>query len=388
MPHIEQPDTPEALARVLADASRQKRTTVIRGGGTKSDWARPADDADLELRTGSLKQLIAHRHGDLTATVQSGMTLAAFNAALAAHQQWLPVESAFAGATIGGILATNDSGPLRYRMGTPRDLLIGITLALTDGRLVKAGGHVVKNVAGYDLGKLVTGSHGSLAAIVDATFKLMPLPRASATMVATYVDPAQMARDVASLAASQLEPMAFDLRSDLTVFQLFARFASSPAATNEQINDAKKVLSGGVSVLTGEAEAAMWAEQVRWPWSAPSNGELPTVLRASWLPSKLVDVIAELRDMARDTATSVTLIARASGAGFVRLSGAVETHSTTIGQLRATKVLRNVVVLRAPDSVKREIDVWGPPASAAVATKALKQMFDPNGILNAGRGPI
>jgi glycolate oxidase FAD binding subunit len=388
MSHLEQPETPEAFARLLADASRQKRTTVIRGGGTKSDWARPAADADLELRTGSLNQLLAHRHGDLTATVQSGMTLAAFNAALAAHRQWLPVESAFAGATIGGILATNDSGPLRYRMGTPRDLLIGITLALTDGRLVKAGGHVVKNVAGYDLGKLVTGSHGSLAAIVDATFKLLPVPRASATIVATYVDPAQMARDVATLAASQLEPVAFDLRSDLSVFQVFARFASSPVATNEQVNDAKKLLSGGVSVLTGEAEAAMWDEQVRWPWSAAAAGELPTVLRASWLPSKLVDVIAELRDVARETAAAVTLVARASGAGFVRLNGAVETHSTTIGQLRVTKLLRNVVVLRAPDAVKREIDVWGPPASAAVATKALKRMFDPNGILNAGRGPI
>jgi glycolate oxidase FAD binding subunit len=388
MPYIEQPDTPEALARILADASRQKRTTVIRGGGTKSDWARPAADADLELRTGSLNQLLVHRHGDLTATVQAGMTLAAFNGALAAHKQWLPVESAFAGATIGGILATNDSGPLRYRMGTPRDLLIGITLALTDGRLIKAGGHVVKNVAGYDLGKLMTGSHGSLAAIVDATFKLLPLPRASATMVATYVDPLQMAHDVASLAASQLEPVAFDLRSDLSVFQVFARFASSPAATSEQVNDAKKLLSGGVSVLTGEAEAAMWAEQVRWPWSAPPAGEPPTVLRGSWLPSQLTDVIAELRDLARETTTSVTLIARASGAGFVRLMGAVDTHSTIIGQLRVTKVLRNVVVLRAPESVKREIDVWGPPASAAVATKALKQMFDPNGILNAGRGPI
>jgi glycolate oxidase FAD binding subunit len=388
MSQVEQPETPETFARVLADASRQKRTTVIRGGGTKSDWARPVADADLELRTGRLNQLLVHRHGDLTVTVQSGMTLAALNDTLAAHTQWLPVESAFAGATIGGILATNDSGPLRYRMGTPRDLLIGITLALTDGRLVKAGGHVVKNVAGYDLGKLVTGSHGSLAGIVDATFKLMPLPRASATVVATYVDPAQMARDVASLAASQLEPVAFDLRSDLSVFQLFARFASSPVATNEQVNDAKKVLSGGVSVLTGEAEAAMWAEQVRWPWSAPAEGELPTVLRASWLPSKLVDVIAALRDVARETRTSVMLVARASGAGFVRLKGAAETHGATVGQLRAAKVLRNVVVLRAPEAVKREVDVWGPPASAAVATRALKQMFDPNGILNAGRGPI
>ena len=133
MAHIEQPETPEAFARVLAGASQQKRTTVIRGGGTKSDWARPAAEADLELRTGSLNQLLVHRHGDLTATVQSGMTLAAFNEALSAHTQWLPVESAFAGATIGGILATNDSGALRLRFGALRDLVLGVTVRVSAG---------------------------------------------------------------------------------------------------------------------------------------------------------------------------------------------------------------------------------------------------------------
>ena len=116
-------------------------------------------------------------------------------------------------ATIGGIVATNDAGPLRHRYGTPRDLLIGVTLALTDGRLVKAGGTVVKNVAGYDLGKLVSGSFGTLAAIVDATFKLLPMPQASATL---DVDLRRMAtalaRDVMQhLVASQLEPVAFDV---------------------------------------------------------------------------------------------------------------------------------------------------------------------------------
>ena len=116
----------------------------------------------------------------------AGVPLSRLNTTLAARGQWLPVDSAFAATTVGGMLATNDSGPLRHRFGTPRDLLIGITLALTDGRVVKAGGTVVKNVAGYDLGKLVTGSYGALAAIVDATFKLLPLPHASATLRAVY----------------------------------------------------------------------------------------------------------------------------------------------------------------------------------------------------------
>jgi glycolate oxidase FAD binding subunit len=169
---IVEPDTASGLAAALQRASRDRLVTVLRGGGTKLGWGRRPPPIDLLVSTARLNSLLVHRHGDLTATAHAGVTLAQLNRELARHGQWLPVDSAFDGATIGGIVATNDSGPLRHRHGTPRDLLIGVTLAMPDGRLVKAGGHVVKNVAGYDLGKLVSGSFGSLAAIVDATFKL------------------------------------------------------------------------------------------------------------------------------------------------------------------------------------------------------------------------
>src|SRR5499427_9566622 len=130
-----------------------------------------------------LRRVLAHEHGDMTATVEAGATLRDVNRALARHGQWLPLDPPRADrATIGGILATNDSGPLRHRYGTPRDLVIGVQLATTDGVLSKAGGRVVKNVAGYDLSKLVAGSFGSLAAIVSATFKLAPIPAASKTL--------------------------------------------------------------------------------------------------------------------------------------------------------------------------------------------------------------
>jgi glycolate oxidase FAD binding subunit len=134
------------------------------------------------------------------------------NQALARHRQWLPLDPPFADqATIGGILATNDSGPLRHRYGTPRDLVIGIQLATTDGKLAKAGGRVVKNVAGYDLSKLVTGSFGSLAAIVSATFKLSPIASASKTMVVSLQDGMQLGAAVAHGDGSQLDPMAFEV---------------------------------------------------------------------------------------------------------------------------------------------------------------------------------
>src|SRR5688500_15055182 len=178
-PQVAEPDSPEAFAAVLAHASTEQLATVIRGGGTKLSWGRPPASVDLVISTSRLTRLIAHRHGDLTATVQAGMTRRDLNAALSAERQWLPIESAFSEATIGGMVATNDSGPSRHRNGTPRDLIIGITLALTDGRVVKAGGTVVKNVAGYDLGKLVSGTHGNLAGIVDVACKLVPIAAVS-----------------------------------------------------------------------------------------------------------------------------------------------------------------------------------------------------------------
>jgi glycolate oxidase FAD binding subunit len=387
MSEAAEPQTPEELAAALAGASRGRRSTAIRGGGTKSDWGRPATDPELTVLTGRLNRLVVHRHGDLTATVQAGMRLADFNAELAAYRQWLPVESAFAGTTIGGMVATTDCGPLRHRSGTPRDLLIGITLALTDGRIVKAGGHVVKNVAGYDLGRFVSGSFGTLAAIVDATFKLMPIPQASVTLVASYADAAALARDAAAMAASQLEPAAFDIRVGLSGvgpnLQLLVRFASSPASTEEQANHASALLIGEVSVMTGEAESTLWREQIAAPWSADAGGGLadaPAVIRMGWLPSRLADVIALVRGHA--------LTGRVMGTGLVRLAGDPAGHAAIVERLRASDALRHVVILSGAAALKTQVDAWGPPASAASATRALKQMFDPAGILNAGRGPI
>jgi glycolate oxidase FAD binding subunit len=374
---IAEPQSPEELAGVLAAASRERRTVVLRGGATKLDWARPAPEPDLSVAMTRLNRLIAHRHGDLTATVQAGTTLADFNRELGRYRQWLPVESAFDGATIGGVVATNDCGPLRHRSGTPRDLLIGITLALTDGRIVKAGGHVVKNVAGYDLGKLVSGSFGALAATVDATFKLMPWPQASATLAVTYDNPAALARDAAAVAASQLEPAAFDVAANSSAYQLLVKFASSPAATDAQVDAATTLVSGDVRVVRDEAETEAWRAQVRDPWSGPTSS---TVVRMSWLPSKLVDVLSLIRGHA--------FAGRVMGSGLVRLEGDAATHATIVEGLRRSSDVRHVVLLKASAALKQQVDVWGEPPSSFGATRALKQMFDPAGILNTGRGPV
>src|SRR5436309_1755344 len=206
------PTTAAEVAAALRCAAEARQTMAIRGAGTKSGWGRDGRAADVILDMRSLNRVLAHEHGDMTATVEAGATLRDVNAALAEHRQWLPLDPPFADrATIGGILATNDSGPLRHRFGTPRDLVIGVELVTTDGALAKAGGRVVKNVAGYDLSKLVAGSFGSLAAIVSATFKLAPLPAASKTLVIEASDFDALGRIVGGMMASQLEPLAFEV---------------------------------------------------------------------------------------------------------------------------------------------------------------------------------
>ena len=392
------PESATELAEALAWASGDRLATVIRGGGTKLGWGRVPAAVDLVISTARLNQLVAHRHGDLTATVQAGATLRDVNRELGRQGQWLPVESAFEDATIGGIIATNDAGPMRHRSGTPRDLLIGITLALTDGRLAKAGGIVVKNVAGYDLGKLVSGSCGTLAAIVDATFKLMPLPQATTTLVATYADGDAAARDVAALTASQLEPAACDVRVEIGgpvgraarsgaaagACQLLVRFASSPAATAAQVAGARGLLGGDVTVVTGEDDAAAWSDQLRAPWLAPGM-----VVRLSWLPSALGQVLALVRDVQQAAGGRVTLAGRAGvGAGLLCVDAAAPAQVAAVERLRASESVGHVVVLRGSLELKQRVDVWDSPGSSAAVARALKQMFDPAAILNAGRGPI
>lgn len=382
--HVALPESAEELAQVLAEASRDRQSTVFRGGGSKLGWGRVPGHVDLVIGTAKLNGLIAHRHGDMTVTAQAGMPLATLNQRLAEHRQFLPLESAFDRATVGGIVATNDSGPMRHRFGTPRDLLIGVTLAMTDGRLVKAGGTVVKNVAGYDLGKLVSGSHGTLAAIVDATFKLLPIPLASTTLVATYADGNAVAHDIAALSSSQVELTAFDISaSSEGRWILLLRMASSPAATAALTAEAKRLLSSAPAAVNDDEERVLWEEQIRAPWAGEG-----TIVRLSWLPAKLPAVVALLSRLRQNGCDVATFAARAIGSGLLRLEGEDSTIAAAIGVLRESSDVGHVVVLRATPSLKAKVDVWGPSSGTIEVARTLKRMFDPADILGAGRGPI
>src|SRR5512146_1832754 len=175
---IVEPGTAEQVAEVLAVASGNGLAVAPRGGGSKLAWGNPPRSLDLVLSTRRMAHVVEHAWGDMTATVEAGCTVAEFQRVLAEHGQRLALDPLWPEtATIGGMLATNDSGSLRVRFGSLRDLVIGVTLALADGTLATSGGKVVKNVAGYDLPKLATGSLGTLGVITRAIFRLYPVPK-------------------------------------------------------------------------------------------------------------------------------------------------------------------------------------------------------------------
>ena len=377
------PDTPVEMAEMLRRASEERLSVVIRGAGTKKDWGRTPQRIDAILSTRGLRRVLAHQHGDLTATIEAGAALRDVNLALSLHKQWLPLDPSFAGeATIGGILAANDSGPLRHRYGTPRDLVIGTQVATADGLLAKSGGQVVKNVAGYDLSKLLAGSFGSLAAIATATFKLSPLPAASRTLIAAARDAEELNRLVLEVMASQLEPIAFEIH--VPTFALLLRFASVPAAVEAQVH-AAQVLFGAAKLVEGEAERALWTEHNQRIWAGAG-----AVIRASWLPANVAAAIGELKTSAATTGVLGTeLLGRAAlGTGLIRIDGNANAQARAIDQLRASAWFGNVVLLRGSAELKGLVDVWGSHGDREPLFASLKRAFDPQGILNAGRGPL
>ena len=379
------PASGEALAATLAWASSERLSVRVSGGGTKQDWGAPGGTVDLLLSTAALSGVVEHRHGDLTATVEAGTTLAAVNATLAARGQRLPWDPPWPRqATIGGIVATNDSGPRRHGHGAPRDSIIGVTLARVDGRVAKAGGIVVKNVAGYDLSRLLTGSFGCLGVVLTATFKLAPAPPASRT-VAVAVDTLEDAAPIAAdLAGSTLTPTAVEVA--WAPVRLLVRFESVEASVAQQAEEARALVGarGAAVVLGGEEERAAWNRHAAH-WSQGG-----TLVKLSALPAELFPTLAWLRDRAAADGIELAAAGRAGlGVVDVRLDGPLDEQARLVEDLRERlPVGRGSAVIRRGDpALRRRVEPWGPIGDGMRVMTAIKRQFDPEGLLNAGRGP-
>ncbi len=375
---VHAPETFEDAASALAAASAEGRPVRIAGNQTKPWGAIPAPDpGELALRSTRLDAIVAHNAGDMTATLQAGVTLAAAQRAFATAGQMLALDppSGPGEPTIGGIVATADSGPRHHRYGGPRDLVVGATVALGDGTIARSGGTVIKNVAGYDIAKLLCGSFGTLGLILSVNVRLHPLPPRTVTVVATAHDPARLASAALALAALPAELEALDVAWEEGTGSLLARCggrAQRDTASRATRVAAAMTEQGLTDVAVSEDDEALWERQ-----RAGQRSTHRAVVRVAAAPGRLEGLLRAAQ------AAGGALVGRAAlGHAYVALA------PEAVGTLRAALPARTVSVLHdAPEPARAAIsDPWGEtPAPALALMRAVKARFDPTGTCNPGR---
>jgi glycolate oxidase FAD binding subunit len=391
---VVEPGSKEEVAAALAYANRAELKVIPRGGGTQLALGFPPTGADIVLSLARLNSVLDYVPHDQTVTVQAGMRLAHLQATLAMAGQWLALDPLLAPtATIGGVVATNASGARRLRYGGVRDQIIGVRIATADGELAKGGGKVVKNVAGYDLPKLFTGSLGTLGVIVSATFRVYPLPAASRTVTLRAADPGPLGELALRLVASTLTPTMVDILGPIAPddgFTLAMRFESG--VEQAVVEQAREMLglSGEhghqATILEGQAEAEFWRQVDAG--LAPTDEDQPTaLLKTSLVLTAVAPWLAGLRAEADRRGLGVHSRAHAGhGIAYTRLAGDEAELLASIEALRtaALDARGSLVVQEAPPELLRQVDVWGPSAALGIMRR-VKERFDPNGTLNPGR---
>jgi glycolate oxidase FAD binding subunit len=351
-PAVETPKTAEELARILHEAQAARLGVVPLGGGRASRMGNPVERWDVELHTRHLDRVIEHSQADMVVSVEAGITLEALQSQLARSGQFLPLDPFNSpGHTIGGLLATGWTGPLRLRFGSARDFLIGIRVALPDGRLTTGGGRVVKNVSGYDMMKLHYGALGTLGVIVAASFKVFPRPLHDVTVSNDG------GWDAASEALSTpLAPSAVELASDGRVL---ARYLGSPGAVDRTVS----------SLEWDEVAPEIWEKNAR---SAPD-----TWARISAPRTELRALVDALPKRERWWASP--------GVGVAHW--AVESDAAAVSDVRAKAESAGgtLVMLSASDDLMRHVGAWGTPPPTLPLMQKIKAAFDPDRILNPGR---
>jgi glycolate oxidase FAD binding subunit len=407
-----QPGSYEEAADLLRAAAEDGRRVRFRGGGTKLEWGRPVPGPDLEICTQGLDLVLEHNAGDFTAVLQAGTPLSVAQEVFAGAGQMLALdpplspwgaagddaalEASDAGATIGGIVATNDSGPLRQKYGGVRDLVVGVTVVLSDGTIARAGGKVIKNVAGYDLAKLFAGSFGTLGLIAEITVRLYPRPARTATVIARAEDPAELSGAAAAIAHAPLEADCLDVWWDGSscAGAVLARFGS--ADPGPRVEEAATLLrkAGGLTVEIDDDDESCWEAQ-----RSAQRGDV--VVKVSALPSSLSTAMAAVQELGG------TLVARSGlGIAWIQLptvaqnrnyygqvrsseAGAADTLDAA-GLVAAMEELRRrlapapFVVLDAPTEVRHALDPWGSETGPVELMRKVKERFDPAGVCAPG----
>ena len=379
---VVEPGTPEELASVLKTATAADLHVSPRGGATKMEWGNPPRSGEVIVSTRRLNRVVEHAWADMTATVEAGCTFQRLQQTLAEHNQRLALDPQWPErATVGGILATNDSGSLRIRFGAMRDLIIGITLALPDGTLAKSGGKVVKNVAGYDLPRLATGSLGTLGVITQAIFRLHPAPRETRILSFSARDNGAMNALLLSIQDSRLVPTGLQVRAgDSAPPEIDVRFEGTAAGCEEQIGQVLR-LAAGTAQIEPRAEVSD-SRALLWSGNEPS-----LVGKFSLLPASLGVFFGTVGKASERLHLSWRAVAQAVGVGLFRLEGSSSALLTALQDLRQhlEQSRGSLSILHCPPEVKSKTDVWGSGGDALPLMRNIKAQFDPTATLNPGR---
>jgi glycolate oxidase FAD binding subunit len=367
------------ISQILRFADANAISVTPCGSGTKQGWGNPVAPG-IRLLLSRMNTLREHPWQDMTSTVEAGCTWAEMQKELAQHGQMVALDPLWPErATVGGTVSTNDSGALRLKYGGLRDLIIGMTIVLADGTIAKTGGKVVKNVAGYDLHKLMTGSFGTLGVITEVNFRLYPAETEARTWTATAPDALQFADPLRILLDSQMTPSSIQLRADKLKCSLDVRIATRPEAFDEQAARLRKIF--------GQIELS---DSVNEVWQARQqlfNHDERVILKASMLSSDVCSVSSEFQHLAAKQEFEFDLTAQAIGLMTVALKVNADAVPGLLEQLRARLKASggSVIALRVPESLRAGLDVWGCDSSALLLMREIKRRFDPNRTLNPGR---
>jgi glycolate oxidase FAD binding subunit len=379
---VAEPDNEKQLANALSLANDAEMAVIPRGGATKLDWGNPPKKAELILSTARLNRIVEHAWADLTVTVEAGCTLQSLQQTLAQHGQRLAFDGLWPErATIGGVLSTNDSGALRLRFGALRDLIIGVTIALPDGTLASSGGKVVKNVAGYDLPKLVTGAFGTLGVITRAVFRLHPLPRAAKTFSFIAENISAMQRCILAIQDSQLAHTSLQIRcaaGERPAADIL--FEATDAGLAAQESHLCKLLG---SARAEESSGNIWNARQDL-WNSPTNSTLMT--KISLLPTDVAKTLDSLKAVCDSRKVHWQIVLQATGIGMLRLEADPSGLSEATEQFRTELQSRGgaLIVLRRPPEL-HSVDAWGNVGDDVGLMRAVKHQLDPKNTLNPGR---
>jgi glycolate oxidase FAD binding subunit len=362
------PGNTDEVAAILRFAQENHFAVVPWGGGTKQGWGYAVAPAVI-LETHRLNALREHTWQDMTCTVEAGCTWASLQSALAQHGQCVALDPLWPErATVGGVVATNDSGALRLRYGSLRDLIIGMTIVLADGTIAHTGGKVVKNVAGYDLHKLMTGAFGTLGVITSVNFRLHSIPQSTQSFTFSAPSPKPLGAWMLKLLHQQLSTLSIQLRGTAEGFHLDIQLASLPEVLRTQADLLESL--GRVEGLAIEtATAAVWDARQQLL-------DRDLVCKATMLPSEIASFVERVRNLGGESVTQATGIMTAAF------------PAAAAGQLPQLRreleaASGSLMILKQPAESK--LDSWGTLPDSLPLMQEIKRRFDPEGVLNPGR---